>query len=74
MVSVHSSKTLTMTMCMSGGHEGQKKALNPLKLELQMAVSHHMGTGRELNWAEPSLQPRELWLLEVDISSYKLPS
>ena len=31
------------TMCMPGAFGGQKRALDPLELELQMAVSHHPG-------------------------------
>ena len=27
--------------------EGQKRALDPLKLELQVIVSHHMGAGNQ---------------------------
>lgn len=30
-------------------HRGQKRALDPLKLKLQMFVSHHVGTG---NWTQ----------------------
>lgn len=31
--------------CMSGAYSGQKRVLDPLELELQMDVSHHMDVG-----------------------------
>lgn len=31
------------TPCIPGAHEGQKRVTEPLELELQTAVSHHMG-------------------------------
>ena len=31
----------------SGTVEGQKKALDPLELELQASVSHHVGAGTQ---------------------------
>lgn len=33
------------TMCIPGSHEGQKKVLNPLEVELPMVVSHHFSAG-----------------------------
>jgi hypothetical protein len=37
-----------MYICASCAHSihGGQKALDPLELELQMVVSHHMGTGK----------------------------
>lgn len=32
-------------MCMPGAHKSQKKALDPLPLELQKIVSCHVGAG-----------------------------
>lgn len=31
------------TVCMPDAHRGQKRVLDPLKLEPQTVVSHHMG-------------------------------
>jgi hypothetical protein len=33
--------------CMAGVCEGQKRALDPLKLELQMLVNHYVGAGNQ---------------------------
>ena len=33
------------TMYVSGANRGQKSALEPLELELQMVTRHHMGVG-----------------------------
>lgn len=33
------------TVCMPGVHKGQKRALDPLKLDLQMTVNFHVGAG-----------------------------
>lgn len=42
-------------------HGGQKRTLNPLELELQMAVSHHVCPGNSVPLEEqPSLQPQIL--------------
>lgn len=57
-------------------HRGQKsKALDPLELKLQMAVSHHVGVGTGtqvlsaraavLSGAEPSFQPFSAWVFKV---------
>lgn len=46
--------------CMLGAHEGQKKMLGPLELELQMFVSHHAG-----NWALLSKMLLFFFLLEL---------
>lgn len=35
------------TTCFPSAHSGQKRVLDPLELELRMAVSHHVGSG---NW------------------------
>lgn len=35
------------TMCMPGAHGGQKKASNPLELELEKVVGHHAGIPTE---------------------------
>ena len=35
------------TMCFPGAHGGQKKASDPLKLDLQMVVSHCVSAGIE---------------------------
>lgn len=35
------------TTCILGAHEGQKRTLGVLELELQMAVSHHGGSGNQ---------------------------
>ena len=35
-------------MYMSGSHGGQKRALDPLRLELQMVVSCHVDAGNKL--------------------------
>lgn len=35
------------TICMSGACEGQKRALDILKLELQMFVNHYVYAGNE---------------------------
>lgn len=32
-------------ICMPGVHEGQKRVLEPLKLELQMVMSNNMDAG-----------------------------
>ena len=48
------------TMGSGGARGSQKKAWDPLELELQMAVSHHAGEGKELGPLEewPVLFPR----------------
>lgn len=33
------------TMCVPGAYRGQKRALDPLQLMLQIVVSHHVGIG-----------------------------
>jgi hypothetical protein len=33
---------------MPGAHRGQKRVLDPLKPELQMTVSHHVGAGNKI--------------------------
>jgi hypothetical protein len=35
------------TMCVPCAHKGQKRASDPLELDFQTVVSHHMGAG---NW------------------------
>ena len=52
-------------MCITsvhGVHRGQKKVSDPMGLELQMVVSHHMVTGNgtwvSLQDPEPYLQPK----------------
>lgn len=42
---VHALLACMYTMCMLGNKEDQKRAYDPLELELQTIVSHHMGTG-----------------------------
>lgn len=32
-------------VCLCSDHVGQKRVLDPLELELQTAVKHHVGTG-----------------------------
>jgi hypothetical protein len=36
-----------MDGCTPGAHRSQKKALDPLKLELQAVVSHLVGAGKQ---------------------------
>jgi hypothetical protein len=52
------------TACIPGALRGQKRALDPLQLELQMVVRHHANPGplkgqQVLLNTEPSLHPRE---------------
>jgi hypothetical protein len=50
MVSVHSSKTLIKTVCLHikcVHHRGQRKVSDPLKLELQTVINHHVGAGNQ---------------------------
>lgn len=52
-----------------GAHRGQKKTLNPLEVELEVVVSHHVGRGNHTQVlcktfavilkAELSLQPSD---------------
>jgi hypothetical protein len=35
------------TMCMPSASEGQKRALDPLELELWIFVSHHVDSGKQ---------------------------
>jgi hypothetical protein len=59
------------TMCVPGAHGGQKRAPDPLDLELEMVVMHHVvlgikpgSFGRVAGAAALSLQPRsELYLI-----------
>lgn len=41
-----SSLNACITMCILGANGGQKKVLNPFELELQIAVSYHVGVGK----------------------------
>lgn len=34
---------MSVTSCASGAHGGQDGALDPMELELQVVVSHHVG-------------------------------
>lgn len=40
------------TMCVLGAHKGQKVAMDPLELELQTDVGHHVGAvkGIQVHW------------------------
>ena len=57
------------TMWVPGAHRGQKRALDHLELELQMAVSHHVGartsarTASALKCWAKFLAPSFLWWL-----------
>lgn len=44
---------------MLDAYRGQKKVLDPLKLELQMVGSYHMGTG---NWTSVLCQEQQVLL------------
>lgn len=39
--------TCMCTACMPGAHRAEKRALNPLALELQLVVRYHVGAGNE---------------------------
>lgn len=46
------------TTCILGAHEGQKRTMDVLSLELRMAVSHHVGSGDQPQvcvWAATAL-------------------
>lgn len=36
------------TVCMTGAQEDQRRALDPLELELQMVVSRHVDAGNQI--------------------------
>lgn len=64
------------TICVPGTHEGQRRALDPLELELQTAVSFHAAAG---NWTQvlwrvvgaltPELSPAHHPTFSADIGS-----
>lgn len=35
------------TSCVTGACRGEKKALDPMELDVGMAVSHHVGVGKQ---------------------------
>ena len=37
---------LHVCICVPGAREGEKRALDPLELELYTVVGHHVGTGK----------------------------
>lgn len=36
------------TICISGAHGGQKRALNPQEISFQIVVSHHVNVGNQI--------------------------
>ena len=48
-------------MCVPGTHKDQKRASDPLKLELGMAVSHHVSSGNRIR---PLQEPQVLLTTE----------
>ena len=55
-------------MCVPGTLRGQKKAADPLALEVQMVLSHQMGAGKS-NWG-----PQEKQILSTAEQSVCLAS
>lgn len=54
------------TMTKEGSHEGLKKAVDALELELQPAVSHHMTAGKQIRTLK---EHQELLTAELSLSS-----
>lgn len=58
-----------MYICAScGPHDGQKRALDPLELELWMAVSHHMGAETLSHVSSPRTSFGLVWCLTQDFT------